>query len=476
MNTPPPVLESPEAVLTTLGRDGKRRWMYPTPSKGSKYRARQVLGWALIAFFVGLPWVKIGGRPAILLDIAAREFTFFGLTLHPTDTLLLMVFLLTVLLSVFFVTALFGRVWCGWGCPQTVYLEFVYRPIERLIEGKEGARRKLDQGPWTREKMIRKGLKYGVFLLISLFLAHTFVAYFVGWERLLEWMGKSPAEAPGYFVMMILTTALVYFDFGFFREQMCTITCPYARFQSVLMDRNSLIVSYDPNRGEPRGTARARKQAGPLNLEDGTVSFGDCVDCGACVRTCPTGIDIREGLQMECVACTQCIDACNEIMDAVDKPRGLIRFTSENALDQKPTRVARPRVLAYGVILVLLSATFVGLVINRGPLEVDLARASGTTYQITNDGDVANRLRFRLRNRTAEEVHAEVRVVSPEAASVQVVGQHPILLPAGDPVRIEVWITMPPEEMPSGGMPLTLELVVDGEVWATPSIGLMGPQ
>ncbi|MDX1547055.1 MAG: cytochrome c oxidase accessory protein CcoG, partial [Rhodothermales bacterium] len=340
------ILDSPEEVLTTLTKDGKRRWMYPTPSPGRYQRARLVVGWLLIALFVALPLVPINGRPAVLLDVVRREFALFGLVFYPTDTFLLLLFMVGTFLAVVLFTALLGRVWCGWGCPQTVYLEFVFRPIERWVEGKEHVRKRRDDGPWTLDKVWRKGVKWALYLVLSLALAHVFVSYFVGWSQLTAWMQQPPAAHWGYFVIMALTTGLVLFDFGYFREQMCTITCPYARFQSVLLDPHSLIVSYDPVRGEPRGRGKQRE------------NLGDCIDCFACVRTCPTGIDIRDGLQMECIACTQCIDACDDIMDRVGSPRGLIRYTSEQALEGKPTKRLRPRTVVYGGLLIVVAMLF----------------------------------------------------------------------------------------------------------------------
>ena len=471
------ILESPEAVLTTLDKEGNRNWMYPTPSHGGFWKARAILGWFLIAFFVALPWIEIGGRPAILLDLGSREFTFFGLVLHPTDTILLMVFLLTVLLSIYLFTALFGRVWCGWGCPQTVYLEFVYRPIERLIEGKENRRKRRDQGPWTFDKVWRKGVKYFLFMVISVFLAHTFVAYFASWENLLTWMQQSPTEAPGYFIFMAFTSALVLFDFAYFREQMCTITCPYARFQSVLMDKDSLIVSYDPNRGEPRGTVRDRKNPPPevMNLDDGDLTFGDCIDCGACVRTCPTGIDIREGLQMECIACTQCIDACDAIMDAIDKPRGLIRYTSENNIDGEETSILRPRLFMYIAILLVLVSAMTTIIVTRDAMEAHISRASGTTYTTTADGDVANRMHLRLRNRTSEAATFDIATVDADDVRIQMVGDASPELPPGDLFRTEAWFTVPADAMPSGGMTVEVDLSLDGEPVKRKSVRLLGP-
>ncbi|MFK7848818.1 MAG: cytochrome c oxidase accessory protein CcoG, partial [Rhodothermales bacterium] len=319
----PEVLESPVEVLSTMTRDGKRKWLYPTLSAGIFHKRRLITGWALIVLFVMLPVIQINGKPAVLIDFIHREFALFGLIFYPTDTLLLLMVMISTVLGVGLFTALLGRVWCGWACPQTVYLEFVYRPIERWIEGKEHVRKRRNEGPWTWEKAWKKGLKFSIYLVISVLLANVFISYLVGWHNLLEWMQQPPAQNWGFFLTMTFTSGLILYDFGYFREQMCTIACPYARLQSVLLDEDSMIVSYDPNRGEPRARRGKKKMAQELAGE--IPAQGDCIDCFACVRTCPTGIDIRDGLQMECIACTQCIDACDSIMDNINKPRGLIR-------------------------------------------------------------------------------------------------------------------------------------------------------
>ncbi|MEM8600443.1 MAG: cytochrome c oxidase accessory protein CcoG [Bacteroidota bacterium] len=436
------ILESPEAVLTTLDRDGKRKWLYPTPSNGRFWKRRLALGWALIVFFVALPIVRINGKPAVLLDVMAREFTLFGATFYPTDTFYLLLFGLSALVSVFLLTALLGRVWCGWGCPQTVYLEFVYRPIERWIEGPEHVRKRRNEGPRTLDWLRRRALKLTLYVVISVALAHVFVSYFVGWDRLLVWMQGDPREHWGYFVMMAGTSALILYDFGYFREQMCTIACPYARFQSVLMDEDSLIVSYDFTRGEPRGKGKKQPDGPRINKKTGQA-LGDCVDCYACVRTCPTGIDIRDGLQMECIACTQCIDACDAIMDKMDLPRGLIRYTSEHALDGQKTRVVRPRTVLYTLFFgALVTALSVG-VATRGSYDVNVGRAVGQPFMELTDGTIANRLRFRVRNQTPRDVAFEIRALEPAAATLRIVGVQPIPLAPQEMTRVEVWVVVP---------------------------------
>ncbi len=468
------ILESPDEVLSTLRADGSRRWLYPTPSKGRFWRRRQVVGWALIAFFVSLPVVRVGGKPAVLLDVAVREFTFFGFTFYPTDTFLLLLAGIGILVSVALVTALLGRVWCGWACPQTVYLEFFYRPVERLVEGAEHVRARRDAGPWTWDKAWRKGAKWGIYFVASALLAHTFTAYFVGWDRLLAWMTGPPTEHWPYFVLAAATTGLVLFDFGYFREQMCTLACPYGRFQSILLDPHSMIVSYDPGRGEPR--AKRGKKAIAQELAGERPPLGDCVDCGACVRTCPTGIDIREGLQMECVACTQCIDACDSIMDAVDLPRGLIRYTSERAIEGGETRVLRGRTAAYGALLVAVAAVFTVALTTRHAYDVDLGRAVGQPYLEMADGRVANRVRLRVRNQTATGAAFRAELAVPEGGALRLGTTPPVSVDARQQVRVEGAITVPASTFEgTAEVPAVVRLTFDDGSTTDVPFTLLGP-
>lgn len=468
------ILESPEEVLTTLTKDGKRRWIYPTLAKGKHYTRRLVVAWALIVLYVGLPLLPINGKPAILLDFIHREFAFFGVIFYPTDTFLLMLFLISSLIAFVLFTALLGRVWCGWACPQTVYMEFLYRPLERLIEGKEHVRKKRNAGPWTFEKAWRKGVKLAVFLVISLGLAHTFVAYFVGWDSLVAWMTGPPTEHWGFFAMMGITTGLILFDFGYFREQMCTITCPYARIQSVLLDPDSLIVSYDENRGEPRGRRSKKK----LKQEEAGIipRLGDCIDCMACVRTCPTGIDIRDGLQMECIACTQCIDACDAIMLKIDKPTGLIRYTSENELAGKKTRIVRPRVVLYTVILLILSGLFLGALSMRGGYDVNVGRSVGEPYTVLPDDRIANRLRFRVRNQQEAAATFTIQALEPSSAQINIVGVQPVLLEAGEMKRVEAWVMVPQDAFTGGRRESRFLLTFSDGTTEEVTFPLLGPK
>lgn len=377
--------EPPERVLSTLETDGSRRWIHPRLSKGRFWKARMFLGYFLIALFVALPFIKINGRPAMLLDLARREFSLFGMVFLPTDTLLLAVFMLMFLLSIFALTALLGRVWCGWGCPQTVYMEFLFRPLERLCTGKTGVGGKPQNvAPW------RYALYYVISFIACAFLANVFLAYFVGVDQLKIWVTQSPFEHPAGFLIVAAVTLLMAFDFLYFREQTCIIACPYGRLQSVLLDRKSLIISYDAKRGEPRGKL----------VKDAPKTTGDCVDCHMCVQVCPTGIDIRQGLQVECIACTQCIDACDAVMDKLKLPRGLVRYSSQAALAGEPSRILRPRVLIYGTLVFGLFTLLATLIATQAPADVTLLRGVGSPFRLTADDQVENVVMVKIVNRT----------------------------------------------------------------------------
>lgn len=400
------LLQPEERVLSTLNKDGSRRWMKPRLSVGRFWKARRITAYVLILIFTALPYIKINGKPSILLDIIAREFTFFGKTLLATDTLLLALFMMSVFVSVFLATTLAGRVWCGWACPQTVYMEFVYRPVERLFDGKPGTR------PKPGAKGFKKLLKHLIYLVISAFLAHTFLSYFVGVENLRHWIFHSPASHPVAFAVVVVTTALMLFDFGIFREQTCIVACPYGRFQSVMLDRSSLIVGYDKKRGEPRGPIRKKK--GDVSLDVLSQPQGDCIDCKMCVTTCPTGIDIRDGLQLECIHCAQCIDACDAVMDRIGKPRGLVRYSSQEALDGRKRRLLRPRVVLYPLLLTVLLSAFVTVLLTKSSADVRMIREAGSLFNVLPEGRIMNQARLRVTNRTSAPVTYSAVVISPD--------------------------------------------------------------
>jgi len=423
-----PVLQN--RILSTLREDGSRRWLYPRVSCGRFWRTRRALAYALIAVFTVVPHIRIGDRPAVLLDIPNREFTVLGFTFLPTDTLLLALFLVTVVLSIVLVTALFGRFWCGWMCPQTVYTEFVFRPLERLFDGPPGRR----HAPGKKGTPVRRALKYAAYFGISVYLAHTFLAYFVGVDALAQWVRRPPLEHPVAFLVMLAVTGLMLFDFSYFREQTCIVACPYGRFQSVMLDRDSLIVTYDPERGEPRGKGR----------RDGVNAdrLGDCVDCGICTDTCPTGIDIRGGLQLECVACTQCIDACDAVMERIGRPRGLIRFSSQARITGERGRIVRPRVVVYPAILLVLACAFGFVLAGKQTAYVTLLRGLGLPFTELTPGEITNQIRVKIKNRSGQDAAYAIELADGVQGKLET-GENPTNVSVDQTRTVPVLITLP---------------------------------
>jgi cytochrome c oxidase accessory protein FixG len=416
-------------VLPTLNEDGSRRWIRPKPSHGRHWHQRRAVALLLIATFVSIPYIEMGGKPSVLLDLPRREFTLFGATFLPTDTILLMLLLVSIIITIFLLTALFGRVWCGWACPQTVYMEFLFRPIERWLEGGRSGSLALDRDRATLHP--RRVLKYAIYLVLASLLAHTFLSYFVGVEQLRHWITRSPAEHPTGFFVVTGTTLAIFANFTYFREQTCLVACPYGRWQSVLLDRQSLIVAYDARRGEPRARGKVKAQGA-----------GDCIDCGACVLTCPTGIDIRDGLQMECIHCTQCADACDAVMEKVGRPQGLIRYSSREALETRQRHILRPRVVVYPAVLALFLGGFVYALATRDAADITLLRGLGEPFVAQPDGRIANQLRVKIANRTGRDHVYRIDVGGAPEATV-VAPQNPLAVAAGTAAATSVFIVLP---------------------------------
>jgi cytochrome c oxidase accessory protein FixG len=399
---PAPTHELPNRdSVTTIRSDGSRPFLFPAEPRGRFDRARRVSAFALIAFYLSLPWITVSGHPAVFLDVAGRRFHMFGITLATQDMWLLF-FLITGLgFSLFFITALLGRVWCGWACPQTVFLDHVYRRIERWIDGDALTRRALHEAPWTAAKALKRFAKHALYLLASALITHLFLAYFVSLPEVWTMVRAAPAEHWSAFGFIVIATGLIYLNFAWFREQMCIVICPYGRIQSALIDDHSIVIGYDAARGEPRGKV-------------GTPGAGDCVACSRCVQVCPTGIDIRQGLQMECIGCTACIDACDDVMTRLHRPRGLIRYDSQNGFARSPTRWIRPRTILYFVLLLIGAGVTTWALTIVKPADMSVARMTGAPY-ILDETTVRNQFLVRLVNKRSEAVAFGVRLVGAPA-------------------------------------------------------------
>ena len=385
MNAPTPQ-QSP--TPTSLYEAHKK--IYPREVEGRFDRLRRLAVWVLLGLFYLLPWIPWDDRQSVLFDLPARKFYVFGLVFWPQDFFYLTWLLIIAGLSLFFFTALAGRLWCGYACPQTVWTDVFIR-VERFFEGDRNRRIKLDRGPWNRDKLLRKGGKHLAWIVLALWTGLTFVGFFTPIQEL---AGKllTLSTGPWESFWIVFYSLATWGNAGFMREQVCKYMCPYARFQSAMFDRDTLIIAYDTGRGEPRGP-RAR------SVDPRKAGIGDCVDCKACVQVCPTGIDIREGLQYECIACTACIDACDDVMDRLSYPRGLIRYTSQKALEGKESHVVRPRMLVYGALLGLLMVGFVVSISMRTPLSLDVMRDRNALYRTLADGSIENVYLLRILNK-----------------------------------------------------------------------------
>jgi cytochrome c oxidase accessory protein FixG len=467
------VLDQHEAFrneLASVHADGRRKWVYARQPSGPRYRARTVVSWVLLAFLFGAPFVRVNGQPLMLLNVLERRFVLFGLVFWPQDFYLVVLIALTILVTVVLSSASIGRVWCGWLCPQTVFMEMLFRRIEYLIEGSASQQLRRDKAPLTLDTVWRRALKHAIFFGLSFVIANVFLAYIIGADALWTIVTAPPAQHLTGLTAITIFSLVFYGVFARFREQACTLACPYGRLMSALIDTHTVTVTYDSARGEPR----ARLRAGKSIVDAPDVRTGDCIDCAQCITVCPTGIDIRNGIQLECVNCTACIDACDDVMRRVQRPVGLIRLTSHDAIRTGRSTWLTSRVKAYAAVwLVLMTATAALLVLRRD-VDVLILRQPGTLYASFDDDAIANFYNVQIINRTSSARSLEYRVVSPAGVSVMPLG--PIeRADAHTVVESRLLLKVPRAQLSGPATPVKFEIHSGGRVVEVINSSFLGP-
>ena len=386
--------------IGTINEEGNRAWVYPKKPSGRFYDYRKWVSYFLLAFLFLSPFIKINGNQFLMFNVLERRFNIFGFPFWPQDFHL---FVISMIIGVMFITLFtvaFGRIFCGWICPQTIFMEMVFRRIEFWIDGDRNKQRKLDQQKWDAEKIRKRLLKWFIFLVISFLIANIFLAYLIGSDKLLRYITDGPFNHLGTLFPLLIFTAVFYFVFAWFREQVCVIACPYGRLQGVLLDNKSIVVAYDHKRGEAEnGRKKFRK-----NEDREALGYGDCIDCLQCVHVCPTGIDIRNGTQLECVNCTACIDECDHIMESINKPKGLIRYASEDNIEKKAPFKLTARMKGYIAVLTILIGLLTGMLFLRNEVEANILRLPGQLYEHKENNIISNVFTYKLVNKTTEDI------------------------------------------------------------------------
>jgi polyferredoxin len=496
--------------IATVDNKGKRIWIYPKKPKGRFTNARTYVSWILLAFLFGMPFIKVNGDPLLLFNVLERRFILFGIQFMPQDFHLFVLAMITLVIFIVLFTVVWGRLFCGWVCPQTIFMEMVFRKIEYWIEGDANAQKRLNKAPWTTEKIIKKAGKQALFFVIAVLVANTFLAYIIGIDQVIQIASEPVTQNLNGFIAMILFSFAFYFVFSYLREQVCVAICPYGRLQGVMLDQDSIVVAYDFVRGEPRGKIKkARKQkptgdtpnpltsiqkevatatleaapaAAPCGTpgtggdpaEDIKKALGDCIDCKLCVQVCPTGIDIRDGTQLECVNCTACIDACDEVMDKIKRPRGLIRYDSYNGIVEKRRKLFTPRVIAYTAVLGVLIVVNIFLLGMRTEVETLLLRTPGMLYQEVDETYLSNLYNYQIINKTAKDLPIEFKLVGASEGRIRLVGEAPTVQ-AGEVSEGALFIDLEKDWLEGRKTKIKVEVYSNGELIGTTSTNFLGP-
>jgi cytochrome c oxidase accessory protein FixG len=486
-----PVYEDTEEFrdhIATVDSQGKRIWLYPKKPKGRFYNARIIVSFIFIVIFLILPFIKVDGEQFLQFNVLERRFMLFGLLFTPQDFHLFVLAMLTFIVFIILFTVVYGRLFCGWVCPQTVFMEMFFRRIEYWIEGDSNEQRKLDKAPWTPEKIRKKAIKHSVFFLIAVIVANYFLAYIIGMDKVLHIIKEPLSSHTGGFVMMLVFSAVFYMVFARLREQVCTTICPYGRLQGVLLVKDTIVVAYDHVRGEPRG--KIKKSGAPDTPIDmiqnmvatasanttspATAKLGDCIDCKLCIAVCPTGIDIRNGTQLECTNCTACIDACDAVMDKVERPRGLIRYDSINAIDAGVRKIFTKRVWAYTAVLLALISLDVLLLANRGIVDSIILRSPGQLYQERDATHLTNLYTYQVINKSTKEMPITLKIATPGGV-MELVGKAPEPIAKGEKAQGAFFIVMPTDQLLGRKTPIVIEVYSGDKKIDEVKTNFMGP-
>lgn len=490
--------------IATVDQEGKRIWLYPKKPSGRFYRWRTWVSVAFLIIFLGMPFIKVDGEQFLLFNVLERKFVLFGLLFTPQDFHLFVLAMLTFIVFIILFTVVYGRLFCGWVCPQTVFMEMIFRKIEYWIEGDGNEQRKLDKAPWTPEKIRKKALKHAIFFAIAVVVSNYFLAYIIGMDKVLAIISEPLSKHLGGFVAMLLFSGVFYGVFARLREQVCTTICPYGRLQGVLLVKDSIVVAYDHMRGEPRGKLKKERPANggqqpadgmrPVEYRDPvqqiqaavgnplpmthnqpmTAKTGDCIDCKLCIAVCPTGIDIRNGTQLECTNCTACMDACDAVMEKIGRSRGLIRYDSMTGIESGRRKIFTTRVYAYTAVLLALIALDIFLIARRGIIETIILRSPGQLYQQKDDSHLTNLYTYTLINKSSKNLPVELKTATPGAV-IHIVGQAPTSIEKGSKIEGAFFLEMPIEQLKGRKTPIRIEIISEGKKIDEVATNFMGP-
>lgn len=472
--------ESYRDFVGTITEEGKRKWIYPKKPDGFYYRVRSILSWFLLAFLFAGPFITINGNPILLLNFIERKFILFGFVFWPQDFYLFFLAMITLIIFIVLFTAIWGRLFCGWVCPQTIFMELLFRKIEYWIEGDAGDQKRIDNAPWDRKKIIKKSTKHIVFFGLSFLIAHIFLMYIIGKDDVIRIVTSPPTEHLIGFISIIVFSLTFYGVFARFREQVCIVACPYGRFQSVLVDNDSIAVTYDFARGESRAKVSERKRIDGIvtnepKSADMDLAIGDCIDCFQCVKVCPTGIDIRDGIQLECINCTACMDACDDVMRKIGKPEKLVRYSSHTAiLEGRQQKFFTPRITAYLAVFMVFFGLFAYLLVTRPDIHTVILREPGMLYNELPDNRYSNFYNAKFINKTFNEIGVELRLHT-EGGEIQYLGSlDPV--PGQQQLELRLMVFMDGDKLTGRSTPIEFGVYRNGKLLQTIQSGFVGPQ